>query len=246
MSIAVTKGKISRSGSNLTNGSEDLLTASVFGPIRYLPSEMLLFPILGRAENLNGKFYEPKSVVDDTELNIEFWPRYPRCEPDVSIKIGEKELIFVEAKFHSGKSGTFQADDKEAPVDEAAVSDQLAREWLDLCRDIPDKRKSLVYLTAHRTMPKSDIEDSAKEFLNMDSIDSDSFKDNTYWLSWFDVWDEAQRKFDRTDDSFLQIVLKDIVQLLERLELKHFTGFTIGVESAIDFPEPPIFYQSDG
>jgi hypothetical protein len=244
MSIAVTKGKISRSGSNLTNGSEDLLTASVFGPIRYFPSEMLLLPILIRAKNLNGKSYEPKTIVDNTELNVEFWPRYPRSEPDVSIKIGEKELIFVEAKFLSGKSGAFHADDEESNSGSAISSDQLAREWVDLKNTAKFKNKSLIYLTAHRTIPDNDIEDSAVVISKHAANDLADFKDNTYWLSWFDVWDEAQRKFDRTDDSYMQIIMKDIIELLEKLELKHFTGFAIGEEIALKYPEPPIFYQS--
>lgn len=241
MSIAVTKGKISRSGSNLTSGSEDLLTASVFGPMRYLPSEKLLLPVLRRARNLQGQFYEPPKVHRNSGLKIEFWPGFKRCEPDVMIEFGDQELMFIEAKFRSGKSGAFNAD--QVPVDVSNVLDQLAREWLDLVEVNHYKSQSLIYLTAHRTLPEGDIKDSAKELLKHRVTDPDLFKESTYWLSWFDVWDEARSKIDDKDDSYIQIVMKDIVEFLEKLELKHFTGFSIGENIAIEHPESLIFYN---
>ena len=43
--IAEIKGKISSTGSNLSDRLEDLLTSDVFGPLRYIPFDEGLLPI---------------------------------------------------------------------------------------------------------------------------------------------------------------------------------------------------------
>ena len=59
MTIAEIHGKLSSSGSNISDRLEDLLTADVFGCLRYLPFEKGFQKILTRAQ---------RCFVDDTVL----------------------------------------------------------------------------------------------------------------------------------------------------------------------------------
>ena len=49
MTIAEIRGKISETGSNLSERMEDLLTSDTFGCMRYLPPETVLIPFLNKA-----------------------------------------------------------------------------------------------------------------------------------------------------------------------------------------------------
>jgi len=244
MSIAVTKGKISTTGKNLTSGSEDLLTASVFGVLRYLPAELLLFPILKHAKNLNDDLYKPDTSVQDSEIDFEFWPGLNTSEPDVVIKTGMKELIFIESKFNSGKSGSYNTE-REGKKSTAKY-DQLYREFKDLV-DYSDGNnnsiiKTLIYLTAHRTMPKDDFISSYKA-VKESELSSEIFKKNTYWLSWFDVWKVCKDFKSEDENPFYMLMVRDLIEFLEKLELKHFTGFSC--EREIEPINKPIFYEAN-
>jgi len=73
MSIAEIRGKISDTGSNLSERMEDLLTSDVFGCLRYLPSEVALLPFLSTARSIkyNTSKFDGKLV----RLHSSFWPR---------------------------------------------------------------------------------------------------------------------------------------------------------------------------
>lgn len=241
MSIAVTKGKISTSGKNLTSGSEDLLTASVFGVLRYLPADALLFPILKQAKNLHDETFNPNTDVKNSKIEIEFWPALKYSEPDLVIDTGMNELIFVESKFNSGKSGSY---DYEDGINSKPVNDQLKREFKDLMEysfeNNKSVKKTLIYLTAHRTMPKDDLI-SSYQAVNVSGLNSEMFKNNTYWLSWFDVW-KVCRDYEMTcEDHFHRMMTCDLIGFLEKLGLKHFTGFSCDRE--VREINKPIFYD---
>lgn len=212
MSIAVTKGKISRTGNNLGSGSEDLLTASVFGLIRYLPAEILLFPILERAVNIGEKTLQFNKSVQDKLIEFQFWPQLRFSEPDLKMDLGGKHIIFIEAKFYSGKSGNGEKD-------------QLFRQFLDL-KNLKLGSGSIIYLTKHRTIPEAEIIDSVNAVRKFgDGLNPVDFENNTYWLSWFDIWEICNSKRG-TEDLLQNRVINDLCELLERLGLKHFTGFS--------------------
>lgn len=211
MSIAVTKGKISRTGSNLGSGSEDLLTASVFGLIRYLPAEILLIPILKRAENIRKKTLRIENNIKDNSIEFDFWPQLKFSEPDLKIEMDHKHTILIEAKFYSGKSG-------------GCEKDQLYRQYKDLS-NLNSGLRSIVYLTKNRTIPEAEILESVKAVCNFgDDLDPLDFQNNTYWLSWFDIWEICKSK--TPESIFQKRIITDICELLERLGLKHFTGFS--------------------
>ena len=112
---------------------------------------------------------------------------------------------------------------------EAASSDQLARLFRGLLSDKSNySRCSLIYLTAHRILPKKDIEDGYKELDELSDDTRHEYKDNVYWLSWFEVYKTVGRLLDESSeiqDKYWRIVLSDIQDLLNRKGLRQFEGF---------------------
>ena len=222
MTIAEIHGKISSSGSNLSDRLEDLLTSDVFGPLRYLPFADGFQHILREARTIHGKRLivgEPKytSLVcfwrkSHFRPKVRFWRKLQKSEPDVVIECGD-HLLLVEAKYLSGKSG----------------ESQLAREFSDLMT-YPGtfSERSLVYLTAHRTMPESDITNS----YNADRDQAvckrpdyaEKYEKSTYWLSWFEVR-RVIENLSKKQSGEKRLILKDIVRLLRKKGFRGFEGF---------------------
>ncbi|MDA8014554.1 MAG: hypothetical protein MPK09_02945 [Gammaproteobacteria bacterium] len=217
MTIAEIHGKISGSGSNLSDRLEDLLTSDVFGPLRYLPF----------ADGFQHIFREAR-LYSDPEKRLEvakntpevcFWPKLPKSEPDVLIECGD-HLLLVEAKYLSGKSGEFDEDDVET-----AKSDQLAREFSDLmtyCGAF--SKRSLVYLTADRTMPKDSIVNSYNAVCEEHPDYAKKYQQNTYWLSWFEVR-RVIENLSKKQSGEKRLIFEDIGLLLRKKRFRGFEGF---------------------
>jgi len=76
MSIAELHGKISSSGTNLSDRLEDLLTADIFGPLRYLPFQDGLSHILIQAMNYHDhSFFSVVPGIRDIAPTFRFWPK---------------------------------------------------------------------------------------------------------------------------------------------------------------------------
>jgi len=94
MSIAEIRGKISETGTNLSERMEDLLTSDIFGCMRYLPAKKALIPFLQTAYSLHGNILTTPSEV--IRVHYSFWPwlklvgRIP-CEPDVMLGFETEE-----------------------------------------------------------------------------------------------------------------------------------------------------------
>ena len=229
MTIAEIRGKLSSSGSNISDRREDLLTSDVFGCLRYLPFEKGFQKILTQAQ----LYIDQKKLLciknSDENVSVEFWPRLENnSEPDVLIRNGD-HLIMIEVKYLSGKSGHYEPNQDSEDSMEAASSDQLARLFRGLLSDKSNySRCSLIYLTAHRILPKKDIEDGYKELDELSDDTRHEYKDNVYWLSWFEVYKTVGRLLDESSeiqDKFWRIVLSDVKELLNRKSLRQFEGF---------------------
>ena len=240
MTIAEIHGKIGSSGGNLSDRLEDLLTSDVFGPLRYLPAQQGLFPILSKATPYCET--TPKLEFDSAdELEVCFWPWTGTSEPDVLIKCKD-HLVMIEAKYLSGKSGGDSGGDSES-----ASSDQLVREFIDLKKESEKCSKyskySLIYLTAHQIFPKKDIESS----YDVSGKYKKDYKNNVYWLSWFHVCEciETLMK-NQKEQNHEWIILNDINCLLKKKGFREFEGFSkIAVEKIYPFSDR-IFYQHRG
>lgn len=223
MTIAEIHGKISSHGGNLSDRLEDLLTSDVFGPLRYLPFAEGLQPVLSEARLYSSP--DQKLAISDPAKSIKvyFWPRLENSEPDVLVECGG-HLLLIEAKYLSGKSGSYDNEDEET-----AKSDQLRREFVDLMQRKNDFSKlSLVYLTADRTMPAEGIKASQRAVQSFRKEDEAIYEQNTYWLSWYDVRQVIQKlaKEQKSKKNHEKnLILQDIESLLHRKGLRGFEGF---------------------
>lgn len=98
----------------LSSRKEDLLTADVFGVLKYLPRDPFLKHLLNGVLSLNPHATElsrclPKLSFGEEDFEFKFWPKYPtpisnyesQTEPDLEV-VGNGLRIFVECKLHSG------------------------------------------------------------------------------------------------------------------------------------------------
>jgi hypothetical protein len=107
--IAEIHGKISSTGSNLSDRLEDQLTGDVFGSLRYLDFNAVLLPYLVSSYFLSSsKRYHPDDFTGARLKEIRFWPWINYAEPDILLGLelgGHKEcVICIEAKYYSGLS----------------------------------------------------------------------------------------------------------------------------------------------
>lgn len=140
------------------------------------------------------------------------------CEPDVRITIqfadGTKSIIFVEAKYLSGKSSE-ASDQREAPYD------QLAREWDNLQEISADEGATpiLLYVTSDLSYPMKDFLDSKQDYMHQRKKEMRMF-----WIS----WRKLPKLFsNRKKDSLKRDILSDLVDVLKLLRLTFFEGIKI-------------------
>ncbi|MDE2321549.1 MAG: hypothetical protein KGL31_06475 [candidate division NC10 bacterium] len=214
---------------------EDILTSNVFGALKYFSPESALVPFLSKASFAQGeKPFEDLSA--NVKVEYKFWPWVQEsdcdgCEPDVLLRItcpnDRKFLVVVEAKYRPGKSSKEEAG--EHP------NDQLAREWENLKR-LAEKELCeplLIYLTADVSYPAQDIEASQRELAN-----KNRGKARISWLSWRHLPALI------TDDS--PEMLRDLAEVLRRLNLTFFQGFsTVEEHPSIQwtFSGPPVYFE---
>lgn len=228
MTIAEIHGKISGAGTNLSERMEDLLTADIFGCIRYLPTEKALIPFLYTAHSFHGNaFTIPDKIV---KVHYAFWPwlksRDPiPCEPDVALGLETEghcvHLILVEAKYYSGLSS--EEDERLEP------NDQLARELDNLdavsCVALGWKpqldiaSRTLLFVTQHMGIPHDLLAQSLAEYSRKRNRDGDIF-----WTSWRFLPSILERILETETDSTHRAVLEDMRNLLLRKELIMFCG----------------------
>lgn len=248
MTIAELHGKISRTGANLHDQLEDLLTSDVFSTCKYVRPDSLLLPLLKTAKSLQGATLADQ--IPDTVAGVKyiFWPLLKRSEPDLllSLKLasGEFILVLVEAKYFSVKSGSaLEADQLEIA---STPSDQLAREYLDLYeanqrfhhRKAAVISRYLVYITASRLIPETELRESTKEIAHFRA--SGSVPD-LYWTSWFNLHPILAHTQNLMD--WEKPLIQDLKQLLERKGLVFFRGFSrLKKSSSIT---PGSIYQTD-
>ena len=203
---------------------EDILTSNVFGLLKYVTPEEGLLNYLAFAEDEDGnqplKYLGFLHEVSQDSISYDFWPWWEEpncygCEPDVviSLKISaqKKLLMLIEAKYLSGKSS-------EADESYDIPTDQLAREWdnLSVRSNKSNECPVLIYLTAHYAYPYQDINDAISEFREKRP---NSVNPIIYWLSWRHLFELCK--------TTANPILKDLILLLERLNLKFFNGVAL-------------------
>ncbi|MBU9711605.1 hypothetical protein [Evansella tamaricis] len=221
-------GKVSSSVQN----SEDVLTSTIFGLLRYLPDNELLIEIFNSARNLEKQTLQIKRD-ELIEVDYYFWPKLANSEPDLILTLkyqtGEVHLICIEAKYFSGKSSI---EDETVDVEERtnAQRDQIGREIEDIlnestcltlgliCEDRSVKR-SMIYLTFESYIPYEDLESSLEAVAQRPTV---KFKnEDLYWLSW--------RHFQPVVSKFISkynnLVITDLNDFLVKKNMVAYQGF---------------------
>lgn len=210
-------GKISRSGSNLSDNSEDKLTGDFFGTLRYMDFCDGLQPILcGALRKSEKQQAESQAVIQlignanctniKDEEHIKFWPKHDLGELDVLLEF-DNCYIGIEVKFQSGLSS----------------DDQLIREANILC-DLPkDKKKILLFIAKHEACISV-----YRKYKNIISKDV-----HFVFASWEDILQSMKDILDGGKGSNYtfgqKLMISDLMRLLIRKDFDTFLSMTNGI-----------------
>lgn len=183
MMHAILHGKVP---SSITH-SEDVVTATVFGALRYVGFERGLGPWLSLARRVDGVALAVTGAWD-----VRFWPSLSHgnavVEPDVLLTPTTKGLptLLVECKLWSGPSGN------PTPKEDAVVRGQLGRQWLALRSHLhaigatqagePLTDGLIVYVTPDPVMPRATLDAMVSEIESKTA--HRGLGERLYWLSW--------------------------------------------------------------
>lgn len=243
MTIAEIHGKISDTGSNLSERMEDLLTSDIFGCMRYLPADKALIPFLYTSRSFYGEAFDIPDNI--SQIHYSFWPwlKSPGCipcQPDVVIGIETEgfhiHLILVEAKYYSGLS----SDEDERPE----PNDQLARELDNLnavsctlpgwASQLDIASRTLLFVTQDMGMPRDLITQSLAEYKRKRNRNGDIF-----WTSWRFLPSMLELAIEKEKVTEHIAVLEDMHNLVLR---KGFVMFH-GIEPVTEYFTVPDFYH---
>lgn len=216
-------GKISRSGSNLSDSSEDKLTGDFFGTLRYMDFCDGLQPILcgalRKSEKQQAESQAAIQLIENVnctnirdEEHIKFWPKHDLGELDVLLEF-DNCYIGIEVKFQSGLSS----------------DDQLIREANILC-DLPkDKKKILLFIAKHESCIsvyrkyKKDISKQGVHFV---------------FASWENILQSLKDILNGGKGSKYtfgqKLMISDLVRLLTRKDFDTFLSMTNGISDRPD------------
>ncbi|MBM7648445.1 hypothetical protein JOC78_001387 [Bacillus ectoiniformans] len=225
--LAEIHNKISQSSSYLLDRSEDQLTGSFFGAIRYLPFELGLKQALSSAEfsqdHSNDKWRDWLDGQTGFPATWNFWHREEEGEIDLFISFNEM-VIGIEVKYLSGISSEDQdITDQDQPVQSI---NQLARYSRMLERISGTRDAFLLFLAPYEMMV------DVKKTLEGRSIISPSVE--LGYLCWEDIYESLRELNIDQLDRGQQFILKDLRDLLHKKGFIRFRGF------ALDEGIPPI------
>ena len=211
-------GKISRSGSNLSDSLEDKLTGDFFGTLRYMDFCDGLQPILcgalRKSEKQQAESQAAIQLIENVnctnikdEEHIKFWPKHALGELDVLLEF-DNCYIGIEVKFKSGLSS----------------DDQLIREANILC-DLPkDKKKILLFIAKH---------ESCLSIYRKYKKDMSKHGVHFVFASWEDILQSMKDILHGGKGSNYtfgqKLMISDLVRLLTRKDLDTFLSMTNGI-----------------
>jgi hypothetical protein len=216
--IADIHNKISRSGSNLSDRSEDHLTGSFFGTIRYLPFEVGLKSVLSavkfRDTSISHQWELLLSKQGKNDVQIDFWPKHEEGEIDLILHV-DHAAIGIEVKYLSGLSSD---DDKETMVDidpEESIN-QLVRYSRLVDRLNREDSKFLIFLAPFKTV--YEIEDVMKNRTITSNV-------SLGYLSWENILEELKSIDVSLLPEWQKMIITDLKQFLENKGFIRFNGF---------------------
>ena len=211
-------GKISRSGSNLSDNLEDKLTGDFFGTLRYMDFCDGLQPILCGALHKSEKHQEESQTaiqlienVNCTNIrdeeHIKFWPKHDLGELDVLLDF-DNCCIDIEVKLNSGLSS----------------DDQLIREAEILCDLAKDKAKILLFIAGHESCVS--VYRAYKAVIRKQGV-------CFVFASWEDILQSMKDLLNGGNGSKYtsgqRLMISDLVRLLTRKGFDTFLSMTNGI-----------------
>ncbi|MDJ0331776.1 hypothetical protein [Planococcus sp. S3-L1] len=225
--ISEIKGKISSTGSNLSDRLEDKLTGDFFGALRYLPFEQGLKGILEQAEIAESeertawmKFLNEESGF---KHSYNFWPQHSKGEIDLLIEFDDT-LVGIEVKYRSGIS----SEDEGEIVSYDKSLHQLSR-YSHMIEELANQKQAFLIFLA----PFS-IQNSVQQQVGIDFNISSSV--GLGFVNWEDIHTKLVRMSKVALSGTQEYILSDVQELLEVKGLKRFSGFADLLE------EDPILY----
>ena len=211
-------GKISRSGSNLSDNLEDKLTGDFFGTLRYMDFYDGLQPILcgalRKSDEQQGASQTAIQLIANVnctnirEEHIKFWPKHDLGELDVLLEY-DNCCIGIEVKFQSGLSS----------------DDQLIREANILCDLAKDKAKILLFIARHESCRS--VYHEYKDVIRKDVC--------FVFVSWEDILQSMKDLLNGGKGSKYtsaqRLMISDLVKLLTRKGFDTFLSMTNGISN---------------
>lgn len=237
-----------------TEYSEDMLTSTVFGTLRYLLPVNAIIPFIESAflyDNIRTELWQ--ILVSEgidlrcyKQVEYIFWARHPNFgEPDLMLLFTdnihgcEDFLLPIEVKFKSGKSGIGEYDQLKRYY--TALNEDIISFNESAVSNYKNKCKYVVYLTEHDAI--SDIEESKKQIIKS----SGEFSGQILHLRWhqlFKVLESMQDVYSFTE----QTIADDLMNFLEKLGLRDFSGFSLpddSIRETVSFPYPVFFLYNE-
>lgn len=212
-------GKISRSGSNLSDNLEDKLTGDFFGTLRYMDFCDGLQPILcgalRKSDEPQGASQTAIQLIENVnctnmrEEHIKFWPKHDRGELDVLLEF-DNCCIGIEVKFNSGLSS----------------DDQLIREAEILCDLAKDKEKILLFIAGHESCVS--VYRAYKDVIRKQGV-------CFVFASWENILESMKDLLNGGKGSKYtfgqRLMISDLVRLLKRKGFDTFLSMTNGISN---------------
>ena len=208
--------------------SEDYLTSTVFGHLRYVPPRLFWpalvaaakrVPVPGACETSLGQALAARGIdpAKYERLEARFWKSHPALgEPDLLLLFAGGPqpplVVLIEAKLWSGKSGV---EENDQLVRYLGVLDDLDAVGLGVP---PEACRFLVYLT-----PRESFAEVEESLAWSEAPERD--RGRLFRLRWQDVLEAARRSsWDAPEPA--RTILADVAAFLGRLGLEYFAGFT--------------------
>lgn len=215
--IAEIKGKVNRQNTNLTELREDELTGNFFGNMRYIPFTKGLKKILFNAI----RPVELQNMINEIDVSywddkIFLWEKIRENDniTELDVRMDFPSIIIgIEVKYRSGLSSEDRESDESISAENSF--NQLSREARILCLVGADKKKLLLLL--------ADDLACAETIQGIKIIDGVQLG----YLSWQEVL--IQLKGLTKLNSFEQLVVDDIIELLEKKGFLRFSGFKMDI-----------------
>lgn len=217
--IAELHGKISGSGSNLSDRLEDNLTGDVFGALRYLPFQMGMAQIL-KAVHIEGL----TKYVSQLELSywgdcIQFWPYHELGELDVFLEF-DNAVIGIEVKYLSGLSSDDEVDNSISATDilHEESRNQLARESRIVKEWSCGQKPAYLLFVAN---------DSACASICQNVQDRNILAPGVLlgYVSWQEILIQLSRLTPKSP--YERLIVDDLIQLLNRKGFERFHNFRL-------------------